>query len=416
MPEQIANFPMRGWSVPYAHLDAPIADASGTRIRTLTGKEYIDLASCYGSVILGHAHAQVTAAVVSVVERGAQCGGHHTAKLVAEQLANDVPLNDGRVAFFKTGTEAVRAAVGACRLATGRRLVISAGYHGWDTSWIRPVNSPRRNDEDVLDCFYVSSFLDQALRSTERAAAFVISPEYIHLDHKILRELIDTARKHGIPIISDEVKQGYRRCRGPSISRIGAEADIYVYSKAIANGWPISAVVGRPEFLKHLEPRVSTLTFEGSSMAAALATLRLLTPELYANFEAVADSLFAKLSDSLAASSLPISIYGDPFVFQFVCGDDALETGFYDACLRRGLVMFPRDAQTISAAFESSDVDEVINRFNTALACVIASFSDRVGQPVGPGRRRIAAFREMEGIFEPQDPMDAQQALGELIR
>src|SRR5439155_8214096 len=91
--------------------------------------------------------------------------------------------------------------------------------------------------------------------------------------------LFHLATQVNVLVIADEVKWGYRRSSGATIQRIGLCADIYVYSKAIGNGWPIANVVGAQALLAHSECHVSTLTFEAAILEATDACLTILAEE-----------------------------------------------------------------------------------------------------------------------------------------
>lgn len=413
----LANAPQHG--IPYGRLPAAVSHAREAWIHTEDGRDYIDLGNMYGAVILGHGHARVNNAVQATLQDGLQaCGGHPLAHRLATQLCTDTGETAHAAALFKTGTDAVQALAEGYRSARGKHYIATAGYHGWHSLWTpsdRPFTVSARG---VFDCWFVPDQLHRFLdEHAAECAVVVISPDYVHLPPDTLRALFAVAREHEVPVVSDEVKWGYRRSLGPSVHAVGLQADAYVFSKAISNGWPVAAAVGPAQVMQHLARCASTLTFETSSVAAALETLDVLregTP--HSTIEREAGRFLAKAREYLRTSGLPVELVGPPHLFQFVLQDARLEHEFHEITVRNGLLLVPGDNQTPCAAFQGSVVDVALERLERSFTELAALRPEILGTPLSVLGRRRCAFNQMEGLmYAPDDPAQQVALLQDLL-
>lgn len=375
-----------------------VVRAEGAYLFAADERRYLDLSNVFGSVLLGHADPAVTEAAVATVRSGVPAAATlRLQRQVAERIAADVG-GDRSVAFFKTGTAATRAAAVAARQATGRRLIASCGYHGYDPMWrFTPPGQP--NEEGVLHLFHLPELLDQALAAhADELAAVIIAPEYIHVAPEYTADLFARCRRAGVLVIADEVKYGYRMRPGPSIHGTGADADIYVFAKGISTGWPVSCVVADGQLLAPLAEFASTLTFEAVSYAATLATLdRLVELDVQARLAADGKRFVVTAADLLRSHDLPIEMAGSGAAFQFVCAED-VEEAFLPQTLAAGLVLEHGDQQYPSAAFRGPVVDDALSRLDQALSALVAARPDLVGRPVTDADRVHSAFCQMDGL------------------
>lgn len=398
----VANAPTDG--IPYSVLPAPIVQARGAVVRTAAGRDYVDLGNVYGSVMLGHGNERVMAAVGSVLRSGiGSCGGHRLADEVADTLLAAIPGEGTRqVCFHKTGTAAIRSVADGCRLATGRDLIATCGYHGWDSLWSLPRGPGQLNKSNVFDCFFIPALLERFLHQhAERTAAFIISPDYIHLPKRRLEELHRIATHAGVLIVVDDVKWGYREETGCSFQPLGLQFDACVVSKSIGNGWPIAAIVGSADILAHTMGHVSTLTFEAMTLAATKACLSILAEgDVYKSI-AREGGRFIDGVRSIFRGTVPIEIIGNGHMFQFVCASDGLEDAFHRLCVHEGLLIFPGDNQAPSWAFCDEVVEIALERMER-----VAREIARLGpwpEVLNEDRFNLAAWQQMEGYVGPED-------------
>lgn len=262
---------------------------SGSRVRDVDGKEYIDFMCSWGPIILGHNHPEVEEAVRKQSEAG-DCLNGPTAYAVelAEALVSQIPHADW-VLFQKNGTDATTGAVTIARAATGRRKVLVArgAYHGavpWCSPSLVGVTAEDRAHIVYFDYNDVES-VHAAVAEAGDLAAILVSA-FRH-DQGKTQELPSRAfatavrsicDDRGAVLILDDVRAGFRLSLRGSWETVGVEPDLSCYSKAIANGHPLSALVGR-EGLREAAANVfvtGSFWYTGGPMAAALATLSVL--------------------------------------------------------------------------------------------------------------------------------------------
>ena len=270
----------------YGTADAPDAPlhytaAAGCRVTTPDGHTLVDCTSALGAVALGYADDAVTAAVCKAAREGPVSGLTSTREpALAERLAAVVPCAE-RALFLKSGAEAVSAALRIARTATGRDVVIASGYFGWH-DWASDDDArgvpPGARDAIVRiprdDVSSVSRAVDRV--GAGRVAAILVEPVVERLpDPTWIASLRDVARRIGAVLIFDEVKTAFRLAPGGYQQLAGVTPDVAVIGKALANGYPLAAVVGRASVLDAVRRTwiSSTLASEATALAAAHAVL-----------------------------------------------------------------------------------------------------------------------------------------------
>ena len=252
--------------------------AHGCTVIAADGTSYTDCTMALGSVALGYADPDVTRAVTDAVKAGNVAGWSPMLEIeVAERLCATLPCAE-RVRFLKTGAEATAAAVRIARTATGRSRVIGSGYFGWldwssDAAGVPP--STRAEFRSVP--FDDVQALERAVADAgDDLAAIIIEPVVEHLPGQAwierARSLCDA---HGAALIFDEIKTAFRLRTGGFQSMAGITPDLAAIGKALANGFPLAAVVGRTEVMEAAARTwiSSTLASETSALAAAAAVL-----------------------------------------------------------------------------------------------------------------------------------------------
>jgi glutamate-1-semialdehyde 2,1-aminomutase len=263
--------------------DAPLhfVHAAGCRVTTVAGDTLIDLTSALGSVALGYADPDVSARVCEAASAGHVAGLTHASEVtLAERLVALIPCAE-RVQFLKTGAEAIAAAVRIARAATGRDLVIGSGYFGWLDWWGGGPGVTAGAHVDFVGVpFDDPTALEAAADAAgERLAAIVLEPVVERLPSPAwlcaARRLCDRV---GAVLIYDEVKTGCRlHVGGFQATADSADVlpDLAAFGKALANGYPLAAVVGRRPVMEAARRAwvSSTLASEATALAAAHAVL-----------------------------------------------------------------------------------------------------------------------------------------------
>jgi glutamate-1-semialdehyde 2,1-aminomutase len=255
-----------------------ITEAAGCRIRTADGAWLIDLTAALGAVSIGYADPAITEAVTRAAQRGPVAGLPYTDEVtLAERLQTCLPSAE-RVRFLKSGAEACAAAVRIARAHTGRSRVLGSGYFGWLDWWTPAAGVPDGAHSDYTHLpFNDRDVWDTALRDAgDSLAAVIVEPLVETLANADwLRDLLAHCERVGAVLIFDEVKTGFRLHRGGAQTVLGVTPHLTTLGKAIANGYPLAAVVGRADVMAAAERTwiSSTLATELTAIAAAHAVL-----------------------------------------------------------------------------------------------------------------------------------------------
>jgi glutamate-1-semialdehyde aminotransferase len=377
------------------------------------GKEYIDLMNGKGCVTLGHHHPAVNAAIVAHLGRNqasATCWSDRHDEL-ANRIIDDIGMDGARLAFFSTGTEACRAAVETARMFSGRRLVASAGYHGWGDYWTRADDLLEANASGIIDFYFVPELLELVLqRRRGQVGLVILSPDYVHLQPGTLRLLAEIARRDGVLLCCDDVKQGYRSVAASQFTKVvGFHADLYTFAKGLANGQRLSCLVGRSDVIASAEEFSYTAYFDIIPIVSALATLDYMAKyDGYHRLVQCGEALVEQLRNAVRRHELPIEIYGDGPMFQIVGATDSIDHSLYANCAESGLLLYEGDNQSVSLA--TADVrDELLQRFDTALIATSRELGAIDPAPVALRRRFKAAFRMIDGATDMVSPEQAIQ-------
>lgn len=257
-----------------------LARGLGSHVWDVDGNEYLDMTMAVGPLVLGYGYPAVDRAIREQLESGITFSLMHPLEVeVAELVRRLVPGADA-VRFSKTGCDVTSAAVRLARAYTGREKVLCCGYHGWHDWYIgttsRSAGVPRAAREltetfPYNDLFTLMESLDEQVACVILEPTIFEAPDTDYL--RVLRRACDAA---GALLIFDEMWTGFRVALGGAQQRYDVTADLACFSKAVANGMPLSLLTGRADVMRLLEEEVfffTTFGGEALSLAAAKATL-----------------------------------------------------------------------------------------------------------------------------------------------
>ena len=348
--------------------------ASGCRLWTADDRELIDCTMALGAVALGYAEAAVTIAVTQAAEQGNVAGLSHVLEVdVAERLSDVIPCAE-RVRFLKSGAEGVAAAVRIARAHTKRAHVIGCGYFGWLDWWSDgPGITAGAHQEFTAGPFDDLTALEGAAgEAGDTLAAIVIEPVIERLPSTAW---IEAARaicdERGAVLVFDEMKTGFRLRTGGFQEYSGITPDVAVFGKALANGYPLSAIVGREAVMRAASECwiSSTLAGESSALAAASAVLDWHEKaEVCEGIWAAGEDMMQGVQRAISASGVSgVSVRGIPPMWLLDFDDEDQRTRFGEFALEAG-VLFKRGAYNYaSLAHEESDVAAIESAASEAL-------------------------------------------------
>ena len=379
----------------YGHQAAPgpaypqfMRGGRGARVWDVDGNEYVDLMCSYGPVVLGHQHPRVEAAAAEQARLG-DCQNAPGPVMVdlAELLVQTIRHADWAI-FAKNGTDATTMCCTIARAQTGRSkiLVARGAYHGaapWCTPRPAGVTPQDRANLGYYTFNDLASVQHAAAEAENDLAAVLVSP-FKH-DAGYDQELVDPAFARGLralcdatgaALILDDVRAGFRLHLGSSWEPVGVDPDLSAWSKAIANGHPLAAVLGGDRFRQGGQRVFVTGSFWFSAvpMAAAIATIGALREERA--IEKMA-SMGTQLRDGILAQArswdLAVNYTGPPVMpYLTFAGDQDHElAGVFAAhALRGGAWLHPRHNWFVSAALTGDDLALVLAATDQAFAAV----------------------------------------------
>lgn len=267
---------------PFGAYPVYIKRGLGAHVWDVDGHEYIDYPLSLGPILLGHGYSRVHAAIANQLRDGITFSLSHPLEVeVAELLVEMIPCAEA-VRFGKTGSDATSSAIRLARAYTGRDRVATCGYHGWH-DWYN-ITTPRNAGvpqvlADLTLTFQYNdvSSLEQlfAEHSGKIAAVIMVPTQNVPPEPGFLEAVREVTRRNGALLIFDEIVTGFRWSNGGAQAHFGVTPDLACLGKGMANGMPLSAVVGPRDIMATAERVFISMTHGGEalSLAAAKATL-----------------------------------------------------------------------------------------------------------------------------------------------
>ena len=382
----------------------------GSRIWDADGREYIDYVLSWGPLVLGHAPTVVTEALADTMQRGTSFGIPTELEVELAELIVDRMPHLEMMRFVSSGTEATMSAIRLARAATKRDVILKFDgcYHGHADSFLVRAgsgvatlglpNSPGVPDA-LASLTVVAAFNDltdvESLLRAHHVAAIIVEPVvgnggFIAPDPSFLSGLRALADQYGSLLVFDEVMTGFRIAYGGARERFGVTADLTTLGKVIGGGLPVAVYGGRRDLMENIAPagsvyQAGTLSGNPLAMAAGIATLRALTPELHDEIAARTTRLVHGLRRIAAEHGVPFTadsagsmwgffFRGEPvrsFADAKTCDVERFKR-FFHAALARGVYLAPSafEAAFMSSAHSDRDVEETLNRLGEAMADV----------------------------------------------
>jgi glutamate-1-semialdehyde aminotransferase len=223
--------------------------------------------------------------------------------------------------------------------------------------------------------------LSDLLRTNDNdIAAVIVAPEMVRSDRlHVFHDLLAITRRHDAVFILDEVKTGFRIAPGTFHEHVGFVPDLVAFSKALGNGWPVAAVLGRKDVMQSATGMHLSATYHGetSGMAAALATLDILErTDVCGHVWRLGQQLIHGLNTLARYHRVPAQAYGEPLPpmpFLRFKGDssdqtDRLASAFYEYCFAHGVLFHPRHLWFISYAHSQADILKTLEVADGAFA------------------------------------------------
>ena len=413
----LARFPggvLGGYYAP-DDLQFVVKEARGARLYDFSGREYIDYVLGSGPMVLGHAHPAVIAAVEGQLRKGTTYFQlSEPAVALADEICRAVPCAE-QLRYTSSGSEATFFALRVARAFRKRDKILKfeGGFHGTHDyslmsvgprvpkAFPAPVPDSAGIPHAIHDEVLIAPFNDLAETEAiiaahhESLAAVIMEPfqRLVVPDKTFLAGVRDVTRRYGVPLIFDEIVTGFRFAYGGAQEYYGVVPDLAALGKIIGGGFPLAAVVGREEILRHLAPamedpggfvqQAGTLNGNPVAAAAGLATLaELRRPGTYSRLFESGHRVKTALEAAARAAGLEAQVAGEAPVFEIyftdrpindyratLTADRALHAAFTRALLEHGVVKAAQKFY-ISLAHTEEDIQRTVQAFNAALQAV----------------------------------------------
>jgi glutamate-1-semialdehyde 2,1-aminomutase len=252
----------------------------GSHVWDVDDNEFIDYNMAIGPLSLGYSYDPVDNAIRAQLEEGITFSMMHPLEVEVAELIREVVPGAEMVRYSKTGCDVTSAAVRLARAYTGRNKVLCCGYHGWHDWYIAVTDRNKGIPAATRDLTFTVSYNDiQSVKDSidEDTACVILEPTVFEAPRDgFLQKLREVCTKNQIVLVFDEMWTGFRLALGGAQEFFGVEADLMTYSKAVANGMPISILAGRSELMQLCEEDIfffTTFGGEALSLAAAKATI-----------------------------------------------------------------------------------------------------------------------------------------------
>ncbi|OGU63091.1 MAG: aminotransferase class III [Ignavibacteria bacterium RBG_13_36_8] len=244
------------------------------------GNEYIDYNMAVGPLSLGYAYPKVDEAIKKQLEDGITFSLMHPLEVEVAEMIRDIIPNAEAVRYSKTGADVTSAAVRLARAYTGKNKILCCGYHGWHDWYVSVTARNMGIPKAVQNLTYTFNYndIDSLKKSIDNDVAAVILEPVVFEEPKdnFLHKLADLCKGKNIILIFDEMWTGFRMALGGAQEYFGITPDLATYSKAIANGMPISVLTGKRKIMDLAENDIffyTTFGGEALSLAAVKATI-----------------------------------------------------------------------------------------------------------------------------------------------
>ena len=404
------NSPVRAWKSVGGN-PVFVSQAKGSKIYDVSGKEYIDYVLSWGPMILGHAHAEVVAAIRDTASKGTSFGAP---TLIETQMANLISAAIPSIELLRmtsSGTEAAMTAIRLARGFTGRDLIakFDGCYHGHSDSLLTKAGSgmatlgipdspgvPAQLARLTLNLPYNDTgALEKAIdKYGSRLAAIIVEPVAGNMGvvppkRGFLEKLRKLTAKNGIVLIFDEVITGFRFTFGGYQNLAGINPDLTCLGKIIGGGMPVGAIGGKRKIMEKLAPtgdiyQAGTLSGNPLAMIAGLTTLKILKTKKssFSALDEKTDQLCHHLRKLFISKGIATSInrVHSMFTIFFQQGpvydwntarksDTKMFARFFHGMLKNGIWLAPSqyEAGFLSFAHTDNDIDKTINACSETL-------------------------------------------------
>ena len=358
-----------------------VAKGKKAHLWDIDGNRFVDLVAALGAVSIGYCNRHIDNAVKKQMKSGVTFSLSSKLESEVAELLIELLPDAEMVRFAKNGSDVTSAAIRLARHITGKKFVVRSSYHGWHDWYIGSTTRNSGVPKEVSDLTLVLPFND--LKEAERIfhdhgheiSCLILEP--IGADYPAagylpgLRNLCD---RYGALLVFDEVVTGFRVSKAGAGPLFGTSPDLSCFGKGIANGYPLSAIVGKREFMKELTEVFFSGTFGGEtlSLAAAYQVLNFVKQGLIVErLEDIGLTLQKRIRSLITENSIEfLSLSGHP-AWKFIKWNvessqiDNVKTLFLQEMLQEGILIL--NTFNIMTSLSTRDLDKIEDAFAKVL-------------------------------------------------
>lgn len=359
----------------------------GSKVFDVDGNEYTDFVNGLASITLGYCDKDIDQAVIQQLKNGVTFSLPHKLEAeVAEKIISLVPSAE-KVRFGKNGSDATSGAIRIARAFTGRDEVAVCGYHGWQDWYIgsttRNLGVPVATQKLTHKFNYndLDSLKNLFEDNKGKIAAVIMEPMNVEFPKDdFLSRVKEITHENGAVLVFDETITGFRFSKGGAQEYFKVTPDLSTFGKGLANGYPLSAVVGRNDIMQKMEDVFFSGTFGGEtlSLAAANAVLDKITQvDVLTDIENKGIWLLDKLNKLISENGYEsyFSTAGHPsWSFLMIAAgentsDYEMKTLFLQEMFKRGILTL--GSHNLSYAHDSSDLEKLLSTYEEVLPLIV---------------------------------------------
>ncbi len=386
-----------------------IKRGQGCQVWDADDNQYTDFVSGLLSVSLGYCNPAVDKAVIEQIKSGVTFSLPHKLEMdVAEKLVELIPCAD-MVRFGKNGSDATSAAIRLARAYTKKEHVAVCGYHGWQDWYIGSTTRDLGVPESTKSLTHTFKYNDIASlkqifeQQRNKVAAVMLEPMNINFpEHNFLLEVQTLCKKNGAVLIFDETITGFRYHLGGAQKLFGITPDLATFGKGMANGYPISAVVGRKDIMMLMEDIFFSGTFAGEtlSLAAAKATLnQLQNNSILKHIHNMGQTLIEGVNNIIEQYKAHdwLSICGHPSWSFFIIQDKGiysaieLKSLYLQNMLNNGILI--NASHNLSYAHKKADIENLLEIYQQTIKLLVDTIVQENFSTVFHGKLLEPVFR-----------------------
>jgi glutamate-1-semialdehyde 2,1-aminomutase len=367
--------------------------ARGAKLQDIDGNWYVDLVNSLAAITIGYGDREINKAVRKQLSKGVIYSLPGTLEAEVASLIVELVPSAELVRFGKNGTDATSAAVRLARAHTGRDLVAVCGYHGWQDWYIgsttrdKGVPSLTKSLTKSFRFNDIKSLSELVSQFPEQFAAVIMEPMNVSFpEENFLQDVRKLCDENGIILIFDETITGFRFSSGGAQELFNVIPDLSTFGKGLANGFPLSAVVGKRQIMKEMEEIFFSGTFGGELLSLAAAKVVLERHKKYDISSSLAEkgeNLKQAVEDIIRENNLHhiLTLSGHPtWVFlNWVPTDkysvNELKTFFMQEMFERGVLIL--NTHTVSLAFGKKELQIVLRAYSETLRNLAEAISSQ---------------------------------------